>query len=108
MLQWLHSCPNLSVHFSLQNFDVERDKQGRPVGFGGRSVRSNERSGGGGGGSMNNHSNWNDPPMNNQSGGNKYGNTYGLSPQFLESLWIQGPLTNKIFVANVSIFILMT
>lgn len=30
-----------------------------------------------------------------------YGNTYGLSPQFLESLGIHGPLINKIFVANV-------
>ncbi|KAK7590810.1 hypothetical protein V9T40_002423 [Parthenolecanium corni] len=30
-----------------------------------------------------------------------YGNTYGLSPQFLESLGIHGPLINKIFVANL-------
>lgn len=29
-------------------------------------------------------------------------NTYGLSPSFLASLRIQGPLHNKIFVANVS------
>ena len=28
-------------------------------------------------------------------------NTYGLSPQFLESLGVQGPLNNRIFVANL-------
>merc|ERR1719342_1646604 len=31
----------------------------------------------------------------------KYGNTYGLSVVFLESLGINGPLVNKIFVANL-------
>lgn len=35
---------------------------------------------------------------------NKWGNTYGLSPQFLESLGINVPLINRIFIANVSIF----
>jgi len=30
-------------------------------------------------------------------------NTYGLSPQFLESLNIHGPLINRIFVANVKL-----
>lgn len=42
---------------------------------------------------------------NNGSGGdfdNPY-NTFGLSTSFLEGLGIQGPLYNKIFVANVSI-----
>jgi hypothetical protein len=34
--------------------------------------------------------------------GQKWGNTYGLSPQFLESLWINGPLVTRVFVANVS------
>ena len=28
-------------------------------------------------------------------------NTYGLSPQFLESLGVKGPLNNRIFVANL-------
>ncbi|KAK3920600.1 Myelin expression factor 2 [Frankliniella fusca] len=42
--------------------------------------------GGGGGGSGNN---------------SKYGNTYGLSTSFLESLWINGPLVSKVFVANL-------
>lgn len=31
----------------------------------------------------------------------QWDNTYGLSPQFLESLNIRGPLINRIFVANV-------
>lgn len=31
----------------------------------------------------------------------QWDNTYGLSPQFLESLHIRGPLINRIFVANV-------
>jgi RNA recognition motif-containing protein len=33
---------------------------------------------------------------------NKWGNTYGLSPHFLESLRIDTPLCNRVFVANVS------
>ena len=32
-----------------------------------------------------------------------WGNTYGLSIPFLESLGITPPLVNKVFVANVSI-----
>ncbi|XP_014205091.1 myelin expression factor 2 isoform X2 [Copidosoma floridanum] len=32
---------------------------------------------------------------------NKFGNTYGLSTQFLESLGINGPLVTRIFVANL-------
>ncbi len=35
-------------------------------------------------------------------GGGGGGNTYGLSPQFLESLDIDGPLHTRIFIANVS------
>lgn len=34
----------------------------------------------------------------------KWGNTYGLSPQFLDSLNINRPLVNRVFVANVSTF----
>lgn len=33
----------------------------------------------------------------------KWGNTYGLSPQFLESLGVNTPLINRVFIANVSI-----
>lgn len=32
-------------------------------------------------------------------------NYYGLSASFLENLGITGPLHNKVFVANVSIFL---
>lgn len=35
------------------------------------------------------------------SGGLGQWNTYGLSPQFLDSLGISGPLNNRIFVANL-------
>lgn len=45
--------------------------------------------------------------MNNSNRNNadsKWGYTYGLSPQFLESLNIHQPLTNRVFVANVSTF----
>ena len=34
--------------------------------------------------------------------GGDYGNTYGLSPQFLENLGIDGPLHTRLFVANLS------
>jgi len=34
---------------------------------------------------------------------NKWGNTYGLSPQFLESLGINVPLINRVFIANMYI-----
>ena len=34
-------------------------------------------------------------------GGVGSGNTYGLSPQFLESLGIDGPLHTRLFVANL-------
>jgi hypothetical protein len=33
-----------------------------------------------------------------------FGNTYGLSAPFLESLGIDGPLHTRVFVANVSTF----
>lgn len=32
----------------------------------------------------------------------RWSNTYGLSPQFLDSLGISGPIFSRIFVANVS------
>jgi len=35
----------------------------------------------------------------------QWSNTYGLSPQFLDSIGITGPLANRIFVANVSFHI---
>jgi RNA recognition motif-containing protein len=33
-----------------------------------------------------------------------WGFTYGLSPAFLESLEVKGPLVNRVFIANVSYF----
>lgn len=78
-----------------EDFDVERDRFGRPVPRGrsggdrmmedrGRDMdRDGYGRGGGGGG-----------------GGGGF-NTYGLSPQFLDSLGIVGPLSNRVFVANL-------
>ena len=60
------------------------------------------RGGGGGGGVLDRlgpH-----PSAVSSSSSSMYGNTYGLSPQFLESLGIDGPLHTRVFVANVSPF----
>lgn len=83
-----------------------RDKHGNIVGG----------SGGGGGGSKRSRDDSRyrddrdryDPPSGGGSlqmrqDDNKWGNTYGLSPHFLESLNIDAPLCNRVFVANVSI-----
>ncbi|GLH14167.1 Serine-arginine protein 55 [Gryllus bimaculatus] len=88
-----------------EDFDVERDKYGRPL----KSV-----GGGGGGGSVSANrlrdeprGRWDPAPGQaslGQAGASpsqKWGNTYGLSPQFLESLCITGPLGTKVFVANL-------
>ena len=88
------------ISFS-QDYDVERDKYGRLA-----SSRNNDRP---------REDRFRDSPRQNprpnmpvQSGGgggggdNKFGNTYGLSTQFLESLGINGPLVTRVFVANVS------
>lgn len=43
---------------------------------------------------------------NDSFGGNEFRepqfNTYGLNPEFLKSLGINGPLNNKVFISNVS------
>lgn len=91
----------------FQDFDVERDRQGRPLG---RNMGVRDHDGGGRGNNL--------PPRNmrepdrpmggggvgggNMPSGHKWGNTYGLSPQFLESLFISSPLVTRVFVANVS------
>ncbi|XP_011502724.1 PREDICTED: myelin expression factor 2 [Ceratosolen solmsi marchali] len=89
-----------------EDYDVERDKYGRLT-----TGRNNDRiredrfrdqsrpnpgrqnmpipSGGGGGSG------------NGGNADNKFGNTYGLSTQFLESLGISGPLVTRVFVANL-------
>lgn len=77
--------------------DVERDKFGRILPRGERGRRRDDRqSGGWGGGDI--PSLVNGPPVGSQS---KWGNTYGLSSQFLESLSINGPLVPRCFVANL-------
>ncbi|XP_015517238.1 myelin expression factor 2 [Neodiprion pinetum] len=86
-----------------EDYDVERDKYGRlastrnndrpredrfrdpPRSSGGRQNMQTPVGGGSGGG----------------GGDNKFGNTYGLSTQFLESLGISGPLVTRVFVANL-------
>lgn len=74
-----------------------RDRHGAVLGGGGKRGRDNDR--------------FRDDHRDNMGGNNlslrqddgKWGNTYGLSIQFLESLNIDAPLGNKVFVANVSI-----
>ncbi|XP_052120886.1 myelin expression factor 2 isoform X2 [Frankliniella occidentalis] len=106
-----------------EDSDVIRDKHGRPItrgsnrgDDGGGSSSSNHRrdDGGGRGGTWdgsNQHpphsSNLPSTPSGGMGGGSnsgnnsKYGNTYGLSTSFLESLWVNGPLVCKVFVANL-------
>merc|ERR1712038_865372 len=81
-----------------EDFDNERDKFGRISG-----TKSGPR--GGGGDSMHRDRDRDRRDMSNSMGGGRggdYGNTYGLSPQFLESLGIDGPLHTRLFVANLS------
>ena len=74
-----------------EDLDCERDKYGRLVLPG------------------KNNANESKPSVRRESVNNRYEpeyppgslNTYGLSPQFLESLGISGPLNNRIFVANL-------
>lgn len=63
------------------------------------------RSGGGIGGNSGGIGGSGDIRSNNRmpvSDDFQWDNTYGLSPQFLESLNIRGPLISRIFVANVN------
>jgi hypothetical protein len=86
-----------------EDFDVERDKYGRIItdkdrermaaGGGGSSRRDRSRSPRGGGGRH--HGGGGDGGMVN------FGNTYGLSPRFLESLGIDCELHTRVFVANL-------
>ena len=85
-----------------EDFDVERDKCGRILtgsgggggGGGGRREDRMDRDRGAGG-------RMDDLDMGMSRGNQAHGYTYGLSPQFLESLNISGPLHNRIFVANL-------
>lgn len=99
-----------------EDVDADRDRTGRIMkgggGFGDRQSFSDrsDRSGGYQGPAENNRNlqkngfdrrdslgrlgNSSDPSS-------KYGNTYGLNVQFLESLGIDGPIVSRIFVANL-------
>ena len=85
-----------------EDFDVDRDRCGRIIAGSGsdgpsqrdRSERRHDmgRGGGGGGGGGG---------MGGDLGNQGHGYTYGLSPQFLDSLNITGAIHNRIFVANL-------
>jgi len=51
-------------------------------------------------------SRWNNNNDRSSSPSEGWGFTYGLSPAFLESLDVKGPLVNRVFVANVGYFII--
>lgn len=87
--------------FNWAEFDQERNRNriGRD---GGDNLMGNVR----GGGSMRGGAGWDNPgphqmDQSSPNPQNKWGNTYGLSPQFLESLWISGQLVTRVFVANL-------
>lgn len=111
-----------------EDSDVDRDKFGRPLTGRARTTSErdmpishqssshnnsrrddNPRSGTWDGGSNNNQqlpslTANNSAPISSSGGSSnasKFGNTYGLSASFLESLWINGPLVSKVFVANL-------
>ena len=66
-----------------EDFDVERDKYGRIITDKDKErMRARERS-----------------PR--QAGPVDFGNTYGLSTRFLDSLGIDGPLNTRVFVSNL-------
>jgi len=84
-----------------EDFDAERDKFGRIVGKSGGRPRD-----GGGDRERGPRNDRDRRDMSSSYGGGgqggDYGNTYGLSPQFLENLGIDGPLHTRLFVANLS------
>ncbi|XP_066993804.1 myelin expression factor 2 [Anabrus simplex] len=98
-----------------EDFDVERDKYGRPIKGGGGGGGGGGGSSAGGGGNADAgrmrealRGKWDPAPSAmasfNRAGNadtQKWGNTYGLSPQFLENLCITGPLMTRVFVANL-------
>ncbi|XP_046405065.1 myelin expression factor 2-like [Ischnura elegans] len=95
-----------------EDFDIERDKYGRPMKGGSSGGGGGRGNAGMSGGSSRPRdeprSSWQAPaPLPGPIGPtspaiqNKWGNTYGLSPQFLECLGINGPLVSRLFVANL-------
>ncbi|KAL7294744.1 hypothetical protein TKK_0011874 [Trichogramma kaykai] len=87
-----------------EDYEVERDKYGRLST--GRSDRNREDRFKDQIKTNTNRQNVAVGNLNNYAGtsvnsDHKYGNTYGLSTQFLESLGICGPLVTRVFVANL-------
>merc|ERR1712223_411946 len=89
-----------------EDFDTERDKYGRIITERAkREQREREREN-----RDHDRDRGRDRDRNLNSGGgmggggmSRFGNqTYGLSPQFLDSLGIDGPLHNRLFVANLA------
>ncbi|CAG9856984.1 unnamed protein product [Phyllotreta striolata] len=84
---------------------VVRDKFGSVLGGGGGGGGGGRRhrDGGGGGDRFRDDHHRGDlgSSLSLRNDDSKWGNTYGLSPQFLESLKIDPPLNNKVFVANL-------
>lgn len=73
-----------------EDLDIERDRYGRLVL---PNRRGDDRDRG-------ERSHYDDYRNGSESVSNSY-NTYGLSPEFLSSLGIKGPLNNRVFVANL-------
>lgn len=87
-----------------EDFGNERDKHGNLINGGGRRAGRDRDVG-----HMDDRRDRRPPGrmdnMFNRGGGDgetKMGPTWGLSPQFLESLGINRPLCNRVFIANVS------
>ncbi|RWS12702.1 myelin expression factor 2-like protein [Dinothrombium tinctorium] len=79
-----------------EDLDCERDRYGRLILPSSKSSREKERDRERD--LYDNRSNYNQ--MQNEQHLTSW-NTYGLSPQFLESLGVSGPLNNRVFVANL-------
>ncbi|KAJ8965075.1 hypothetical protein NQ314_004476 [Rhamnusium bicolor] len=77
-----------------EDFGNVRDKHGAIVG-GNKRPRDNDRY------RDDHHRELGRGSMNLRQDDGKFTNTYGLSPHFLESLNIDAPLCNKVFVANL-------
>jgi len=97
-----------------EDVDADRDRTGRIMKGGGggdrdrHSFSDRDRSSGYQGPAENNRNlqkNGYDRGLgrmgNSSDPSSKYGNTYGLNVQFLESLGIDGPIVSRIFVANL-------
>ncbi|XP_050306212.1 myelin expression factor 2 isoform X2 [Anthonomus grandis grandis] len=79
-----------------------RDKHGNVIGRGGGGDRKSRRDDGPRYRDDRDRRNGSSINLSGLGGDDgKWGQTYGLSPQFLESLGIDPPLSNKVFVANL-------